>query len=142
MDAIVADFFGILTHNHIKSHVCDGSRHLDRCCASFYNDALLDMGKALVQRARGRLRASRSPKEIGGIQLVNQGGGLIARALSSRRFFHLTAEMTAKSWSAPIKFSRLPSEFLVILSKYRSFPPGKLSLCHLSHEPYKASKAS
>jgi len=75
MDAIVADFFGILTHNHIKSHVCDGSRHLDRCCASFYNDALLYMGKALVQGARGRLRASRSPREIKEISFVNEAGG-------------------------------------------------------------------
>ena len=41
----LADFFGILTHNLIKSHIRDGSRHLDCCRASFYNDALLYMGK-------------------------------------------------------------------------------------------------
>jgi hypothetical protein len=43
-----------------------------------------------------RGRASSSPREIGGIYFVNQDGRLIARVLSSRRFFYLTAEMTAK----------------------------------------------
>jgi len=40
----LADFFSILTHNLIKSHIRDGSRHLDCCRASFYNDALQYMG--------------------------------------------------------------------------------------------------
>ena len=40
----LADFFGILTHNLIKSHIRDGSRHVDCCRASFYNDALQYMG--------------------------------------------------------------------------------------------------
>jgi hypothetical protein len=44
MDAFLADFFGILTHGLIHSYIRDGSRHLDRYRASFYNDALLDMG--------------------------------------------------------------------------------------------------
>jgi len=56
----LANFFGILTHNLIKSHVRDGSRHPGCCRASFYNDVLLYMGKALVEGARGKLRASRS----------------------------------------------------------------------------------
>ena len=40
----LADFFGILTHNLIKSHIRDGSRHSACCRASFYNDVLLYMG--------------------------------------------------------------------------------------------------
>jgi hypothetical protein len=37
----LADFFGILTHILIQSHIRDSSRHLDCCYASFYYDALL-----------------------------------------------------------------------------------------------------
>jgi hypothetical protein len=44
MDARKASIFDILTHNLIKSHIRDGSRHLDCCRASFYNDASLCMG--------------------------------------------------------------------------------------------------
>ena len=39
----LADFFCVLTHNLIKSHIRDGSCHLDCGHASFYNDALLYM---------------------------------------------------------------------------------------------------
>ncbi len=63
----LADFSGILIHILNKSHLRDGSCHLDCSRASFYNDALLYNGdKALVPGARGRLRASRSEgTEIG-----------------------------------------------------------------------------
>ena len=45
----LADLSGILTHNLIKSHIRDGSRHSDCCRASFYNDTLQHMGgKVLV----------------------------------------------------------------------------------------------
>ena len=99
---LVADFFSIPTHILIKSHLRDGSCHLDCCRASFYKRRFaIREGKALVQRARGRLRASRSLREIGGMRFVNQGGRLMARVFPSRRLSHLTANMTAKSWSAP-----------------------------------------
>ena len=38
---LLADFFSILTHILITSHIRDGSCHLDCGHASFYNDALL-----------------------------------------------------------------------------------------------------
>ena len=96
-------FFGILTHDLIKSHIRDRSRHHDCCCASFYNDALFYMGKALVQGARGRLQASRSPRKIGGTYLVNQVRRLIAGVFPSSRFL----PFDSKELECPRKSSRL-----------------------------------
>ncbi len=49
---LLADFFSILTHIFIKSHLRDGSCHLDCGRASFYNDALLfvEVGRSFKER--------------------------------------------------------------------------------------------
>jgi hypothetical protein len=94
---LVADFFSILTHILIKSHLRDGSCHLDCCRASFYNDALLFVEARRSFKEREVDSEPLALREIGGMRFVNQGGRLMARVFPSRRLSHLTANMTAKS---------------------------------------------
>ena len=73
----LADFFGILTHNLIKSHIRDGSRHLDCCRASFYNDALQFMGARRSFKEREVDSEPLALREISGICFKDQGKSLI-----------------------------------------------------------------
>ena len=77
---LLANFFGILTHILITSHIRDGSCHLDCGRASFYNDALLIVEARRSFKEREVDSEPLALREISGLCFVNQGTRPIARA--------------------------------------------------------------